>query len=171
MQQETRGPHRFLAIALILAAGAMPASAQPRAIGQFQDWAVFTEERGDDLICFAASRANDAAPRNVRHGDVWFHVTFWRSGAAREQPSLRAGYDFDSGSNPRLSIGRSQWTLFTSGGEAFANDADDPRIVEAVRRGAQMRVEARSARSTNVSYRFSLRGSSNAIDRAAQACS
>ncbi len=171
MQQKILTRRPALGFVIALAAAFLPAAAQPSAVGQFQDWAVFTEDRGDDTLCFAATRASTSAPRNVRHGDVWFYVSYWKSGVALAQPSLKVGYDLDTGRTPRLSVGRSQWTLFTAGGEAFASDADDPRIVEAVRRGAQMQVEARSARGTNVSYRFSLRGSGNAIDRASQACS
>ena len=67
-------------------------------------------------------------------------------------------------------IGRSDWTLFGVGREAFAQDSDDARLVRQLKRGSELRVEATSARNTRVTYHFSLAGSSAAIDRAAAVC-
>lgn len=155
-----------------MAACLFPASAlaDPEAHGRFRDWAVFTETRGNDLVCFAATEATSKTPASANHGQVWYYVTSWKSGQARNQPSLKVGFTFQNGSAPRLTIGRSAWTKFAVGSEAFADDADDPRIVDGIRRGASMSVTAVSARGTNVSYRFSLTGSAAAIDKAAELC-
>lgn len=157
---------------VVIVAGLFPASAMadPEAHGRFRDWAVFTENRGEDLVCFAATEASSKAPASANHGQVWYYVTSWKSGRARNQPSLRVGFAFQTGNAPRLTIGRSVWTKFAAGSEAFADDADDPRIVDAIRRGASMSVNAVSARGTNVSYRFSLNGSAGAIDKADELC-
>jgi invasion protein IalB len=160
------------ALVVVIVAGALTdgARAQQLAQGQFRDWAVFTEQRGDDLVCFAATRATSSAPTTVNHGDVWYNVSSWRSGEARNQPSVKVGYSFRQASAPRLTIGRLTWNKFAAGNEAFADDADDPRIVSAIRAGTVMTLTATSARGTNVTYRFSLRGSAAAIDKAAELC-
>lgn len=170
MQHKMQAPARslILVIASVLLGGA--AAAEPTAIGRFKDWAVFTEERGGDLICYAATAATSKAPSSVRHGDVWYYVTSWKSGTARNQPSLKVTYDLKPDRAPKTSIGRSSWEMFAIGGEAFADDADDPRIVDALRRGATVTVTAQSARGTNVTYRFSLSGSADAIDKAEEVC-
>ena len=56
------------------------------------------------------------------------------------------------------------------GGEAFAQDRDDSQIVDALRRGSELHVEAVSSRNTQVSYHFSLSGSAAAIDKASSLC-
>ncbi len=170
MQQKTANPLRPLALVIAAVALAGAAAAEPKAIGRFKDWSVFTEERNGDLICYAAVEASSKAPSSVRHGDVWYYVTSWKSGQARNQPSLKVTYDLKPDVAPRTSVGRSSWTMFTAGGEAFADDADDPRIVDALRKGSTLQVTAQSARGTNVTYRFSLNGSAAAIDKAAEAC-
>ena len=146
------------------------AIAAPEAVGQFKDWVVFTDEVNGDQICYAATEATDKAPSSAEHGDVWFYVTNWKSGRARSQPSLKVGYELRTDLAPSARIGRSSWTLFSSGNEAFARDEDDPRIVRSLKRGSELRVEAVSKRDTQVAYHFSLAGSSSAIDRAASAC-
>ncbi|MFN7055794.1 invasion associated locus B family protein [Hyphomonas sp.] len=170
MQQKMTIRRAALMVVIASAVFAQGAHAQQEAQGRFRDWAVFTEQRGNDLVCYAATQATSRSPTSVNHGDVWYHVTSWRSGAARNQPSVKVGYNFREGSAPRLTIGRSSWTKFAAGSEAFAEDSDDPRIVSAIRAGSTMSLTATSARGTNVTYRFSLAGSAAAIDKAAELC-
>ncbi len=146
------------------------ATAAPSAIGRFNDWTVYEDTVGGTRICFAATEATDKAPKSASHGDVWFYVTNWADGAARGQPSLKVGYELRADLPAKARIGRSVWPMFNNQNEAFAEDEDDPRIVRALKRGSELRVEAVSARNTAVAYHFSLKGSSKAIDRAAAAC-
>lgn len=163
---------RILRCALVIAPMLFAASAfaEPAAVGRFKDWAVFTETVEGDLICYAATEATSKSPGKANHGAVWYYVTSWKSGKAKAQPSIKVGFDFKDGSSPKAKVGRSSWTLFPAGAEAFAEDADDPAIVEALRKGASLVVEGTSARGTKVTYKFSLNGSATAIDKAAEAC-
>lgn len=158
----------LLAAALVLAAPL--ASAEPTAIGRYKDWSVFTDTAGGETICYAATPATDKAPKNADHGDVWFYVTSWKSGRARNQPSLKVGYNLREDMAPKAQVGRSSWTLFAVGREAFADDSDDARVVTALKKGSELRVQAVSARNTQVAYHFSLSGSAAAIDKAAATC-
>ncbi|RYG33318.1 MAG: hypothetical protein EON93_09820 [Burkholderiales bacterium] len=74
------------------AALAPAAVAQSKAIGRYNDWRVFTEGEGRNMVCFAAVEPNDIAPKSVTHGEVTFYVAAFKSGAATSQPSLRVGY-------------------------------------------------------------------------------
>jgi hypothetical protein len=170
MQHKTYLALRPLAIVIGMTLFAAPAIADPVAQGRFKDWAVFTETVEGDLICYAATEAQTKTPSKASHGDVWYYVTSWKSGKAKAQPSIKVGFNFKEGSSPKAKVGRSSWTLFPAGAEAFAEDADDPAIVSALRKGANLVVEGTSARGTKVSYKFSLSGSASAIDKAAEAC-
>ena len=162
--------HLIVSALLALSLVAPLASASPTAIGRYKDWSVFTETTGGETVCFAATPATDKAPSSADHGEVWFYVTSWKSGRARNQPSLRVGFDLREDFAPKAKIGRSNWSLFGVGREAFADDDDDSRIVRALKRGRELRVEAVSSRNTQVAYHFSLSGSSAAIDKAAAIC-
>ena len=146
------------------------AAAAPSVVRQYSDWVVFTEDIGGERLCYAATQATDKAPRTADHGDVWFYVSNWRSGKARNQPSLKVGYELRGDLPGRAKIGRADWSLFGVGREAFAQDTDDAALVRQLKRGNELRVEATSVRNTRVTYHFSLKGSSSAIDRAASAC-
>lgn len=162
---------RIAATAALCSAIVIPAAqAAPTAIGRYDNWTVFTEDVGGEKLCYAATEATDKAPQSANHGDVWFFVSNWASGKARSQPSLKVGYDLRADLPARASVGRSGWTLYGVGGEAFAQDRDDSQIVAALRRGSELHVEAVSSRNTQVSYHFSLSGSAAAIDKASSLC-
>ena len=161
---------RYFSVMFALMASVGVSHAMPSAVGQYKDWKVFTDQSGGELLCYAATPATDKAPRSAEHGDVWFYVSNWRSGKARNQPSLKVGYELRGDLPGKARIGRADWTLFGIGREAFAQDSDDAGLVRQLKRGSELRVEATSVRNTRVTYHFSLAGSSNAIDRAASVC-
>ncbi|KJS38858.1 MAG: hypothetical protein VR74_04125 [Hyphomonas sp. BRH_c22] len=170
MKQELSRRNRYAALGVLAAITIPCAAAEPTAIGRFNDWSVFTDTAGGETVCYAATTATDKAPRSADHGEVWYYVTNWKSGRARNQPSLKVGFDLREDITAKASIGRSSWTLFSVGQEAFADDSDDRRIVDALKKGSELRIEAVSARNTQVAYHFSLKGSSAAIDKAAAIC-
>ncbi|MEQ3745540.1 MAG: invasion associated locus B family protein [Henriciella sp.] len=159
----------LLGTMLVLAIG-LTAQASPSVVNQYKDWVVFTEDSGREKLCYAATKATDMAPKSADHGDVWFYVSNWQSGKARNQPSLKVGYDLRGDLPGKAKIGRSDWSLFGVGREAFAQDGDDTALVRQLKRGRELRVEATSNRNTRVTYHFSLSGSSSAIERAASVC-
>lgn len=160
----------LIALGALSLAVSLTASAAPSVVRQYSDWVVFTEDVGGERLCYAATQATDKAPRSAEHGDVWFYVSNWRSGKARNQPSLKVGYELRGDLPGKARVGRADWSLFGVGREAFAQDSDDAALVRQLKRGRELRVEATSARNTRVTYHFSLAGSSSAIDRASSIC-
>lgn len=159
-----------LAVSFSVFEGAM--AAKPEPVATFRDWSVFVQDVDGDKICFAATEAKDKSPKSVNHGDVFFLIASWKSGAAKEQPSLMAGYNFRDGPEPTLRIGSDKWDMYVSENEAFIEKSDDEtRLIRAMRRGADMRISAVSSRGTATNYVISLRGVSAGLDRARQACS
>ena len=144
---------------------------QPEAKATFRDWSVFVRETDGDKICFAATEAEDKSPKSVNHGDVFFLIATWKSGVAKEQPSLMTGYSLNAKPEPTLRIGSDKWAMYASDNEAFIEaSSEEGRLVRAMRQGADMRVSAVSQRGTATSYVISLRGVSAALDRAAAEC-
>ncbi|MAI90946.1 invasion associated locus B family protein [Ponticaulis sp.] len=159
---------RFIA-ALALATGlAVPAQAFEY-VGAFRDWSVYQDVVNGESVCFAATYAEDSAPRNVDHGEVVFFVTYFHN-SSLPQASMRTPYEFREDLPARAQVGGSAWTLYTAGNEIFASNDDERAIRDSLRRGSELRVEAVSARDTEVAYHFSLSGSASAIDRAQSLC-
>lgn len=145
---------------------------EPRAVATYKDWSVFVRDIDNDKICFAAAEASDKSPKSVNHGDVFFLVATWKSGAASEQPSLMTGYAIDQKPEPNIRIGSDKWEMYSSENEAFIEVGDEEqRLLRAMRRGADMRISAVSTRGTATSYIVSLRGVTAALDRVKRECS
>ncbi|MEO1252618.1 MAG: invasion associated locus B family protein [Pseudomonadota bacterium] len=159
-------------VLLFLALAPFAASAQePTAVATYKDWSVFVRETGGDKICFAAAEASDKSPKSVNHGDVFFLVASWKSGAATEQPSLMTGYPLDLKPEPQVRIGSDKWEMYSAENEAFIEASDEEqRLLRAMRRGADMRVNAVSKRGTSTSYMVSLRGVTAALERVKKEC-
>lgn len=165
---------RNLTFAAVLLTGFATGNAmaqEPRTVATYKDWSVFVRDVDNDKICFAAAEASDKSPKSVNHGDVFFLVATWESGAASEQPSLMTGYALDQRPEPNIRIGSDKWDLYTSENEAFIESSDEEqRLLRAMRRGSDMRVSAVSKRGTATSYVVSLRGVTAALDRVKREC-
>ena len=152
-----------------LTAGPAFADAKPQ--GTFSDWTVYTRDTGGDRICYALSEATDMRPASVTHGDIFFMVGSWRSGAATEQPSFLAGYPLKVSSPPKARVGSTRVPMYASQNEAFIEaGSDEQKLVKSMRRGATMRVDAVSERGTATSYEFSLKGITAALKKAKALC-
>ena len=165
----------FAVISVACAVSAMPEAfaqgAEPKAVATFRDWSVFVREDGGEKVCFAATEAKDKSPKSVNHGDIFFLIASWASGAATNQPSLMTGYELNDRPEPTLRIGSDRWEMYASENEAFIEASnEEERLIRAMRRGADMRVSAVSQRGTATSYVISLRGVSAALDRVASEC-
>ena len=159
------------ALAFILVFCGVAQAAEPQAVATFRDWSVFVRDVDGDKICFAATEAKDKSPKSVNHGDIFFLVASWKSGAAKNQPSLMTGYNLKDAPEPVLRIGSDKWDMYVSENEAFIESAgEETRLVNAMRRGANMRVSAVSTKGTATSYVLSLQGISAALDRVGQLC-
>jgi invasion protein IalB len=159
------------ALVTLLAAAAPASAADPQTVALFKDWTVMAQETGDDRVCFAIAQAKDMAPKSVNHGEIFFMVATWKSGANSGQPSFRAGYNLKDAPAPSIRIGSQSWDMYVSENESFVESAAaEQAIVAAMRQGADMRVSATSGRGTATNYIFSLSGISAALDRASEAC-
>ena len=146
-------------------------AAEPKAVATYRDWSVFVREVDGDTVCFAATEAKDKSPKSVRHGDVFFLVASWKSGAAKHQPSLMTGYNLNDKPEPSIRIGSERWSMYVAENEAFIeSNSKEKALVSAMRRGSDMNVSAVSSRGTATNYTMSLRGVTKALQRAESAC-
>lgn len=159
---------------ITLAAMALPSivyAAEPKLEGTYTDWAVYSRMEGGDKICYAIAEPQSKSPSSVNHGDIYFMVSNWRSGAAKEQPSFLAGYSLKKNRAPEARVGSAKYKMFVAENESFIESGSDERgLVSKMRAGATMQVKAVSARGTNVNYSFSLKGITAALKKAKSAC-
>ncbi|MBL4596287.1 MAG: hypothetical protein JKX99_06885 [Robiginitomaculum sp.] len=161
-----------LVIILCLLSVAAFANDAPKLHTTVKDWNVLTRSVDGDLLCYVRSFATDKSPQSVNHGDIAFFVGTWKSGAAFEQPSLITGYPIRAQTPPKAKVGNRTITMFSAGQEAFVEaERDEKRLVQAMRKGSRLRIEAMSERGTATAYEFSLSGITSALRKANALCS
>ncbi|MHA6287743.1 invasion associated locus B family protein [Maricaulis sp. CAU 1757] len=163
----------FLTALALSASLATPVAAQtqPEFQGEYTDWRVFTRTTDAGRVCYTLSRPTDSTPLAHAHGNVYFLISSWQSGAVEEQPSLLVGYNLRPTSPPQARVGSNRYDMFTDGQEGFLDDlGDEPDLVREMKRGSSMRVTATTADGVATSYEFSLSGVTAALDRVESLC-
>ena len=167
-----------VAAGLCLAAMATTASAQDSSTNRVAaktDWSVFVEDNPTECWSVSAPKetvnTRDGRVVAVRRSDILLFV-FYRPGAGvKGQVTFTGGYPFAPGSTVNLAIGDTEFELFVEGEWAWpATQADDAKIITAMKRGAQAVLTARSARGTQTQDTFSLLGFTAAIEDAGKRC-
>lgn len=138
-------------------------------------WAVYEESNPKE--CWAVSAPKETVNTRdgnvvaVRRGEILL-MTFYRPGAIKSgQVAFTGGYPFANGSTVNLNIDGNSYELFTEGEWAWAaSDADDAKIITALKRGANAVLTARSSRGTKTEDTFSLSGFTAAVEDAEKRC-
>jgi len=160
------------AFTLLAASAGLSMAEEPKREGTYKDWTSYSRSSGNDKSCYAITKAKTKSPSSVRHGDIYFMISNWRSGAATEQPSFLASYPLNPNIAPEAKVGSTEIDFYIADNEAFIDDVtDEKRLVRAMRSGSTMSVKAQSSRGTRVSYSFSLSGVTAALKKARDACS
>ena len=139
------------------------------------DWSVFVES--DPTECWSVSSPKESVNTKdgrvvaVRRGDILLFVLYRPGSKIAGQVSFTGGYPFAGGSTVTLAVGGTNFELFTDDEYAWsASDADDAKIITALKRGADATVSARSARGTKTKDTFSLQGFTAALEEAEKRC-
>ncbi|MEE9272182.1 MAG: invasion associated locus B family protein [Robiginitomaculum sp.] len=137
----------------------------------FTDWSVYSKSDGTDKICYVLAKPKSKTPKSVKHGDVYFMIANWKSGAAKEQPSLLTGYQLKNTIPPSARIGSAKVPMYSAQNEAFIESgSEEAKLVRSMRKGARMRIDAVSQRGTQTSYEFSLKGITAALKKSKTVC-
>ncbi|OSP55398.1 invasion associated locus B family protein [Pseudoruegeria sp. SK021] len=162
-------------IALVIALGGAAAHSQTSRVAAKTDWSIYVEK--DPTQCWVVSapkqtvNTKDGKVVAVNRGDIYMFVSFWPDSEQMGEVSFLGGYPFAPGSTVKLTIGDSDFELFTDGEVAWAASAeDDRRIATALKRGAEAVIIGRSSRGTVTTDTFSLMGFTAAIEDAQKRC-
>lgn len=161
------------AVAALMLSAAPALADSPKLIGTFSDWSAFQMVTDNQTICFVASEpTNQTLSRpNASRGNVYFLITNWVDRSIRNEPSLVIGYPQKEGSRTVVEIGSDKFEMFTQGdGAWFADPETERKVVQAMKRGASMRVSGISSRDTRSTDTYSLKGISAAIDKIDETC-
>jgi hypothetical protein len=146
--------------------GALSAHAQPTMVKQFSAWGVYSYDDNGKKSCYLLTVPSSKEPSNVDHGNNYFIVAPASGSKAHYEPQARMGYPLKSGPTVIVRIGDETFHMFTKDNSAWMrNEARVGEMIEAMRSGQDMQVEATSQRGTATKYSYSLNGVTAALKR------
>jgi hypothetical protein len=156
---------------------AQAAAANPAAgatlLGQFGDWGAYTASPGGKKVCFALGKPNNSTtnPAGRPRDPAFLFVSTRPAEKVKEEISVIIGYPFKSGSEAAVTVGSANFALYTQNDGAWIkNAAEEARMVETMKKGADAVVKGESGRGTKTTDTFSLKGLDQALTRVAQEC-
>ena len=155
------------------AAAAVAGGAEPTLIGQFGTWGAYTATPNGKKVCFALAKPSSSKtnPPNRPRDPAYAFVSTRPAEKVINEVSVMIGYALKPGSESTLEVGGATYAMYTQGdGLWIKNAAEEERMVEAMRKAADVTVKGMSAKGTETTDTFSLKGLAQALDRLAQDC-
>src|SRR4051795_4785471 len=155
------------------AAAAVAGSAEPTLIGQFGTWGAYTATPNGKKVCFALAKpaSSKTNPPNRPRDPAYAFVSTRPAEKVSNEVSVMIGYTLKPGSESTLEVGGASYAMYTQGdGLWIKNAAEEERLVEAMRKASDVVVKGMSAKGTETTDTFSLKGLAQALDRLAQDC-
>jgi hypothetical protein len=155
------------------AATAAAGGAEPNLIGQFGTWGAYTAMPNGKKVCFALAKPSSSKtnPPNRPRDPAYAFVSTRPAEKVVNEVSIMIGYALKPGSESSLEVGGAAYAMYTQGdGLWIKNAAEEERLVDAMRKSADATVKGISAKGTETTDTFSLKGLAQALDRLAQDC-
>ena len=157
------------------AQAAVPAAAavQPQLLGQYGDWGAYMATPGGKKVCFALAKpaSSQTNPANRPRDPSYMFVSSRPAEKVKDEVSIIIGYGFKPNSDATIDLGGTNFAMYTQNDGAWIkNAAEETRLVDSMRKGADLVVKGTSARGTQSADTYSLKGLSQALDRVGQEC-
>lgn len=161
----------LVAISLVVSLGAVAMAAEPKVLATHRDWEAYQLVEKGRKTCYMVSQPIKTVGKYKKRGDVVVFVTHRPADKERDIVNFHAGYKYKSDSTVEVAIGRRKFKLFTKGDTAWAlTAADEQAMVKSMIKGNRMTVRGTSARGTQTTDTYSLRGFSRIYRRINKAC-
>lgn len=152
---------------------AVAGGAEPTLIGQFGTWGAYAATPNGKKVCFALAKPSSSKtnPPNRPRDPAYAFVSTRPAEKVNNEVSVMIGYALKPGSESTVEVGGASYAMYTQGdGLWIKNAAEEERMVEAMRKSADLVVKGVSAKGTETTDTFSLKGLAQALDKIAQDC-
>jgi invasion protein IalB len=150
---------------------AAAAAAQPTLLGQYGEWGAYTATPEGKKVCFAIAKPKSSTtnPAGRKRDPAYVFISTRPSENVRNEISVVVGYPFKGDASAE--IGATKFAMYTQNDGAWIkNVAEEARLVDAMRKGADLTIKGVSTRGTQSTDSYSLKGLTQAMDRVAQEC-
>jgi Invasion associated locus B (IalB) protein len=146
---------------------------QPKLLGQYADWGAYTASPGGKKVCFAIAKPASAetTPPGRPRNPIYMFISTRPAEKVTNEVSIIIGFPFKPGADATVTVGPTAFPLYTQqDGAWIKNAADEANMISAMRSGQTAVVKGVSAKGTQSSDTYGLKGLSQALDRVGQEC-
>jgi len=170
---------RSVSLVVLMAGFAWPTlaaaqqAAQPALLATYGDWGAYTGNAGGRKVCFALAKpvSAETTPPGRPRDPAYLFVSTRPAENIRNEVSVIVGYPLKPNSEATVEIGSDKYAMYTQNDGAWIkNAAEETRMVDSMRKGADLVVKGVSARGTQSTDRYSLKGLAQALDKVGQEC-
>jgi outer membrane biosynthesis protein TonB len=147
--------------------------AQPALLGMFGDWGAYTASPGGKKVCFALAKPSksETTPPGRARDPAFLFVSSRPAEKVKDEVSLIIGYGFKPNTDATLELAGASYAMYTQADGAWIkNAAEEPKLVDAMRKGGDLTIKGTSARGTGTLDVFSLKGLAQALDKVGEEC-
>ncbi len=160
------------------AAAAKPAAKpvadnEPKLLGQYGEWGAYTATPNGKKLCFALAKpgSSKTEPANRPRDPAFLFISTRPGEKVKDEISLIIGYPIKANTDVTAAVGGTSFPLYTQDDGAWVkNSPDESKMIEAMRKGADVVVKGESGKGTKTTDTFSLKGIAQALDRVGQEC-
>jgi len=148
-------------------------TAQPALLGQYGDWGAYAASPGGGKVCFALAKpkTTKVEPVGRKRDPSYVFVSTRPAENVKNEVSVIIGYPFKTSSDATAEVGAVKFAMYTQNDGAWIkNVAEEARMVDAMRKGADLTVKGTSGRGTASTDQYSLKGLAQALEKIEQEC-
>lgn len=187
--QHSLGKGFVVAIAVVCASAAMAeqqkkqtkqktaavaiSNVQPTLLGQYGEWGAYSAAPESGKVCFVIAKPSTSGitPKGRSRGQAYLFISSRPGDNVKNEISFISGYPFQRDTDATAEIGTTRYSMYTErDGAWIRNVAEEARVVDAMRKGAEITIKGTTTRYATATDQFSLRGLTQAMDRAQQEC-
>jgi invasion protein IalB len=146
---------------------------QPTLLGQYGDWGAYTASPAGHKVCFALAKpkVTKTEPAGRKRDPSYMFISTRPGENVRNEVSVVIGYPFKASSDATAEIGTAKFAMYTQNDGAWIkNVAEEARMVDAMRKGADLTVKGMSGKGATSTDQYSLKGLAQALDKVGQEC-
>jgi Invasion associated locus B (IalB) protein len=121
-------------------------------------------------VCYMLSNPVKQEGNVKKRGQAYAMITHRPGAKSFNVVSFHAGYAFAPSAVVDIKIGKDSYQLFTEKDSAWTNNETDGAIVNSIKKGETIIVKGKSAKGTETTDTYSLKGSTQAYQAINKAC-
>jgi hypothetical protein len=146
---------------------------RPQLLAQFDEWGAYMASPSGKKVCFAlaAPVQTSTVPPNRPRDRAFMFISSRPGERIKDEVSIIFGYGLKPNADANIEIAGGSYAMTTQNDGAWVkNAAEEPKLVETLRKGRDATVKGTSAKGTVSTDVYSLKGLAQALDKVGQEC-